>query len=143
MPEPTLDGIVVEAVPTLDDADDQILEALLSMVIADEHVDPDELRTLARVYGELTGRTVTVEHLEAHARARLADPAVGYPGALGEGLSEAQRQQVLTAAFAIATADGFVLEEEEQRLTQLSQLLGLSEDAYRTMVARLMSSRPS
>lgn len=127
----------------LNDVDDQILEALLSMVIADEHIDPDELKTLARVYGELTGRALSVEHLNAHARARLADPAVGYPGDIGEGLSDEQKQQVLAAAFAVAAADGFVLEEEEQQLSRLSQLLGIPDETYRSAVMRLMSSRPS
>lgn len=126
----------------LNDADGRILEALLSMVLADDDVDPDELGTLARVYGELTGRAVSVPDLEAHARARLADPAVGYPSDIGEGLSDEHKQRVLAAAFDIAAADGFVLEEEEEQLIQLSQLLGMSEDAYRSTVARLMGSRP-
>ncbi len=127
---------------TVQDADDLILEALLSMVIADDDIDPDELATLARVYGELTGRALSVDHLEAHARARLVDPAVGYPGDIGEGLDADQKRRVLEAAFAIAAADGFVVEEEEQQLAQLAQLLGMTPEASRQAVVGLMSSRP-
>lgn len=128
--------------PHVNDADDLILEALISMVIADDHVDPEELATLARVYDDLTGRELSVEHLEAHARARLVDPTVGYPGDIGEGLDHEGKLRVLGAAFAIAAADGFVMEEEEQQLESLAQLLGLNKQAYREAVADLSSSRP-
>ena len=127
---------------TVQDADDLILEALLSMVIADDDIDPDELSTLARVYGELTGRELSTAHLEAHARARLVDPTAGYPGDIGEGLDSDEKRRVLEAAFAIAAADGFVVEEEEQQLAQLAQMLGLTPEASRKAVAGLMSSRP-
>lgn len=127
---------------TLTDTDDLILEALLSMVIADDDIDPEELSTLTRVYAELTGRTLSTAHLEAHARARLADPAVGYPVAIGEGLTDADKRRVLEAAFAIAAADGFVVEEEEQQLARMAQMLGLSPEASRKAVAGLLSGRP-
>ncbi|MCA9708762.1 MAG: right-handed parallel beta-helix repeat-containing protein [Myxococcales bacterium] len=114
----------------------------LAAGLADEDIDPDELGALAKGYDELTGRALSVEHLHAHAQARLADPAVGYPREIGEGLPEADRLRILMVAFSIAAADGFVVEEEEQRLTGLAQLLGLSEETYRRAIARLISGRP-
>lgn len=118
--------------PPLSDPDELVLETLLTMVIADGDADPDELGVLARVYEELTERTIEAPELETRARARLktSDPTA-LPPSLAERLEDNAKRRVLLAALAIAEADGFVLEEEDTQLSALVAMLGLPPQAYR------------
>lgn len=103
------------------------------MVVADEDVDPDEVATLVRVYAELTGETVDVEQVRDRARTRLSTPdPTAFPSDLQDRLDDELRPKVLTAAVAIAEADGFVLDEEEALLSRLALALGMSPDAHRS-----------
>lgn len=127
---------------SLPDDDDRIFEALLSMVVIDGDADPDELLTLARVYEELTGREVSPAELRARAEVRLANPGPIDLLGLGERLTEAGKRCVLGAAYAIAAADGFVLDEEDQLLARMADAMGLSMQAYRDALAGLLAVRP-
>ncbi len=130
----------VTYVSPLLDPDDRILHALLGMVVADDDADPDELEMLSKVYAELTGQTLDPEQLAALATARLA-PAAVVPSldGLGDGLTPDDKHRVLNAAFSIAAADGFVLEEEDEQLAALAHALGLTGNAYRDAVQGLLS----
>ncbi|MCH9687047.1 MAG: TerB family tellurite resistance protein [Deltaproteobacteria bacterium] len=125
------------------DPEHRILDALIGMVVADGDADPDELTTLTRVYEELTGRTFSPEDLATRATARLEAAGAGAPALaeLGAGLDDDGKRRVLSAAFAIAAADGFVLEEEDEQLSAIAQALGLSSTAYRDAVTGFTSTR--
>lgn len=127
---------------TLADTDGRVLQALLSMVVIDGDADPDELLTLCRAYAELTGRTMAAEELLAQAEALLQVGAPATFEGLAADLDEVGKRCVLAAAYAIAAADGFVLEEEEQLLALMAQGMGLSTQAYRDALAGLLTVRP-
>lgn len=109
-----------------------IVDVLLSMVVADDDVDPDELQTLCRVVKELTGQEIAAKDLLARATARLDAPhPTAFPPGLAQQIDTDLRPKVLAAAVAIAEADGFVLDEEDELLSRLAIALGLPPDAHR------------
>ncbi len=128
------------------DPEGKILNALLSVVVADGDADPDELETLAARYAELTGASPSSEALSQRARSLLpandALPDIPLSASLGASLDDDQRREVLAAALAIAAADGFVLDEEDVQLMRLAHALGLSEEASRKAMSKLPFVRP-
>lgn len=131
-------------VPALPDVEERLLEALLAVVVADGDVDPDELSAASRAYAELTGRTLDAEQWRARAAARLASTEpTALPEGLSDGLDEVGRRRVLLAALAIAEADGFVLEEEDELLVRLVAALDLPTTAYREAVEGRLSLAPA
>lgn len=112
---------------------------MVLMMAADDHVDDDEIATIIRVYAETTGKTITAESLQAEVAAlpdgmRLGDCA----GRLAKGLEQPARLRVLGAAFAVAAADGFVVDEEDDLLTRLAHDLEIPKDDYENAIQRFL-----
>ncbi len=113
---------------------------LLAMIIVDEDVDPDEVATAETAYTEAVGSAP-----EAGAFARAANDAKAAnqsPTALLEALPALepnQQRAVLRAAFAVAGADGFVLEEEDALLQDIGRALGMDDAGVRSTIAALMA----
>lgn len=128
----------------LADDGERILDALMAMVVVDGEIDRYELAQVKGVYVDLTGETLDPAALASRAARRLHsdDPAQLHPD-LGVGLDEGAKRRVMAAAYAVAEADGFVLEEEDQLLLLLSRALGLSEDVYRLAMSGLLSTSSS
>lgn len=114
---------------------------LLAMIVADEDVDPDEIVAAEKAYAEFTGQTLPDGELakdaaEAHAQGRSSQEVLG---CLPSNLEPNAQAKVLTAAFRVASADGFVLEEEDDLLRAVAQAIGMAEDEARTVLNGLMS----
>ncbi len=111
------------------------------MIVADEDVDPDEVAAAERAYDEFTGRALPDGELardaaEAQSQGRSPQEVLGcLPSDLG---ADAQAK-VLTAAFRVASADGFVLEEEDDLLRAVAKAIGMDDDRARTVLSGLMS----
>ena len=117
-----------------------IRRALILMMVSDGDVDPDELATVLRVYEKVTGNALDEAQVRAQAQEVLAaGEQLGDCSDLGEGLDEAAKLHVLAAAFAVAAADGFVVEEEDELLGKLAKDLGLSGETYRGAIDRLLA----
>lgn len=118
-----------------------IRRVLVAMVIADGDIDPDELMTAQRVFRDITGVGISDVELRKEAeqmqssRAKVAECL----GAAG-GLDLDARKRIFGAAFAVASADGFVLEEEDALLANVAAALGFSEAQYRGLVEEQMNA---
>lgn len=124
------------------DDDGAVLRVLLGVIAADE-VDADEgIASVCAAYERLTDRVLTVEDVSRgrdHARTDTA-AWLDAARALARELDAAGKDRLLAAAFEVAVADGFVLDEEDRVLATLAAALGMSEHDYRASVERLMGA---
>lgn len=124
------------------DRADPILRLLLAVVIADGDIDPDELAAVQRHMDELRGTEVSLADLRALAEQLMAEKTSvkqclhGLPA-----LDSKMAQRVFQAAFEVASADGFVLEEEDSVLAQVAAALRMSEAQYRGTISALLDPR--
>lgn len=117
-----------------------IRRALILMMVSDGDVDPDELATVLRVYEKVTGTALDEAQVRTQAEEVLAKgEQLGDCGDLGDGLDLGAKLHVLAAAFAVAAADGFVVEEEDELLGKLAKDLGLPEATYRGAIDQLLA----
>ena len=113
---------------------------LLAMIVADEDVDPDEVAAAEQAYDEFTGRPLPEGHL---ARKAIEAKDAGRSAAevlqcLPTDLDDDAQSKVLSAAFRVASADGFVLEEEDALLQEVARAIGMSGDRARAVLNGLM-----
>jgi tellurite resistance protein len=120
----------------------EVLRVLLAMMRADDIVEPDELESVRTAYKRLTGELPTDDQLGRERAVLEADAGAWLPAAqvLGERLGDDDKARLITAAFAVAVADGFVLEEEERLLATLGAALGLNQASYRQTMEKLIAS---
>jgi len=126
----------------LPDEHGEVLRVLLAMTRADEDVDADELASVNTAYRRLTGAVPTAEQLARETAVLHADEGAWLPTAraLGSRLADDDKARLLTAAFEVAVADGFVLDEEDKLLSTLGAALGLSAQTYAKAIERLLAS---
>lgn len=113
---------------------------LLAMIVADEDVDPDEIVVAERAYDEFVGEALpdgTLTELAAEARA-AGRSATEVLACLPRDLPAHLQDQVLTAAFRVASADGFVLEEEDEMLRAVAAAMGMDPARTRGVLNGLM-----
>jgi uncharacterized tellurite resistance protein B-like protein len=113
---------------------------LLAMIVADEDVDPDEIAAAEEAYREFTGHglpdgELAREAAEARSQGRTPQEVLG---CLPKDLAPSAKAKVLTAAFRVASADGFVLEEEDELLRAVAKAIGMGADETRTVLSRLV-----
>mgnify|MGYP000235541695 CR=1 FL=1 len=113
---------------------------LLAMIVADEDVDPDEVAAAEQAYDEFTGHALPEGHLaqkavEAKDAGRSATEVLQ---CLPTDLDDDAQSKVLSAAFRVASADGFVLEEEDALLQEVARAIGMSGDRARAVLNGLM-----
>ncbi len=111
------------------------------MIVADEDVDPDEVAAAEQAYDEFTGQALPDGELardaaEARSQGRSSQEVLG---CLPSDLEADAQAKVLTAAFRVASADGFVLEEEDDLLRAVAKAIGMDDDQARTVLNGLMS----
>jgi len=122
------------------DDDGAVLRVLLGVIAADE-VDADEgIATVASAYERLTDRKLGTEDVTRGRDDARADPGAWLDAArlLAQELAPDGKDQLFAAAFEVALADGFVLDEEDRLLSTLAAALGMSEHEYRVSVDKLM-----
>jgi uncharacterized tellurite resistance protein B-like protein len=126
--------------PELSDDDGALLRVLIGVTAADE-LDGDEgIASLRAGYRELVGRELAEAQVVAEREAAKGGGAwLDAARELGKRLDAHGKQAVIGAAFEVAVADGFVLEEEDRVLATLAAALGLSEAEYRGIVDKLLA----
>jgi tellurite resistance protein len=126
----------------LSDDDGEVLRVLLAMTRADDDVDPDELESVGTAYKRLTGAAPEAAAIERETAALRADEGAWLPvaRALGGRFGDDDKARLLTAAFEVAVADGFVLDEEDKLLATLAGALGMNEASYRQTIDKLVAS---
>lgn len=111
------------------------------MIVADEDVDPDEIVAAEQAYAELTGHALPDGELareasDVRSQGRSLQEVLG---CLPCDLEPDAQAQVLTAAFQVASADGFVLEEEDELLRAVANAIGMTDEQTRTVLGGLIS----
>lgn len=126
--------------PELSDDDGALLRVLIGVTAADE-LDGDEgVASLRATYSKLAGRELDLAQVVAAREAAKGGGAwLDAARELGKRLDAKGKQAVIGAAFGVAVADGFVLEEEDRVLATLAAALGLSEAEYRGIVDKLLA----
>lgn len=126
----------------LTDDDGDVLRVLLAMTRADDDVDPDELESVGTAYKRLTGAAPQPAAIERETATLRADEGAWLAGgrALGGRLDDDDKARLLTAAFEVAVADGFVLDEEDKLLATLAGALGMNAASYRQTIDKLVAS---
>lgn len=122
------------------DDDGAVLRVLLGVIAADE-VDADEgIATVASAYERLTDRKLAADDVTRGRDHARADPGAWLDAAraLAQELDADGKAQLFAAAFEVAVADGFVLDEEDRLLSTLAAALGMSDHEYRVSVDKLM-----
>lgn len=123
--------------------DDAVLTLMVSMTLADGEIDAAEVTRIQWIYGQLTEATVD----EATVRAKIAAgesaqlDLPSYLGSIEPKLGDEAKRRVLEAAFAIASADGRVLEEEDALLVSIARGLAISPAVYRAYLSNFALAR--
>lgn len=106
---------------------DYIIRTTLAMALADGRLDDKEVRSTAAIYKELTGKEIGIDQVRALATT-MKGGAAGIFAELKEAqsrLSEATKLLIVKAAYLSLAADGEVTSEEEGRIGDVAQSLGL------------------
>lgn len=113
---------------------------LLAMIIADDDVDPDEVAAAERAYRDVVGQPIPQGKLAqcaADAKAANRRPTEVLQ-CLPSNLAPDLQEKVLEAAFQVASADGFVLEEEDELLQAVAKAVGMDDARARTVLASFL-----
>lgn len=110
------------------------------MILADDDIDPDEISAAEQAYLRVTGSSLKPGELQAEAEKALASGTTvdGCLGCVVHDLDASAQRQVLESAFAVASADGFVLEEEDALLLKVGQAIGMQTSEVRATLNELM-----
>ena len=117
--------------------------AMVLMTRVDGHVDEDELVRIQWIMQRRYEQT-----LEPDAIRTLVNEQVGEGIRLHDLLAEHaanldhdQKRLVLEVAFAIASADGTIVDEEDALMARIAQSLKIKPDEYRTLMRHAMVAR--
>lgn len=113
---------------------------LLAMIIADQDVDPDEVTAAEQAYDDVVGQPLPQGELArtaAEAQAAGRSP-IEVLRCLPSDLTDEYQHKILSAAFRVASADGFVLEEEDDLLKAVAKAIGMDGPKARAAISRLM-----
>lgn len=105
-----------------------VRDVMIGMMWADGQATDDEVSTIARIYSQLTGSTITSEAIRTQARRRLvgnSDP-VAIARRQAPMLNPQGKELVIQAAWMVAVADGTLTKDEEKLLTDLGSALEMS-----------------
>ena len=109
--------------------EDRILHALLLLVVADGHVEADELAKVREVARDLCGASFDDERLDELAQEVRDAPedVIDYLARIRGLLEPEERRRLLAGLRAIASADGDVADAERVELAKAAEALGLDE----------------
>lgn len=117
--------------------------AMVLMTRVDGHVDDDEVVRIQWILRRRFGQVLQSDEIRA-----LVDDQVAGSVRLHDLLSDAapalehgQKRTVLEAAFAIASADGTIVDEEDALLARIARALQVDPAEYRTIMRHAMVAR--
>jgi uncharacterized tellurite resistance protein B-like protein len=129
---------------TCDDIDDDVtLCVMVLMTLADGLVVESEVTRMRWIHGKVLGRPVSEDEVRgviARVRAHGLD-IEGYLESIRDELGREGRRKLLASAFAIATADGRVLAEEDAMMLRIAQALEIPPPEYRAVLGQLRIAR--
>ena len=117
--------------------------AMVLMTRVDGHIDDDELVRVRWIMKKRFDRDLqdddirALVHEQVSAGVRLHDLLAESAPALDHD----QKRLVLEVAFAIASADGAIVDEEDALLVRIARALGIEPAEYRTLLRHAMVAR--
>ena len=120
-----------------------LLTAMVLMTLADGRVADDEVTRIRWIYGKLSDWPMAEDDVRATiAQVRAEAPSIErYLENHRDNLSEDDKRRLLKAAFAIASADGRVVDAEDRLLIRLAKSLKIPPDVYGATIGHLMVAR--
>ncbi len=117
--------------------------AMVLMTRVDGHVDDDELVRIQWIMHKRFGQVFQPDDIRALVHAQVAD-GVKLHDLLSEAAPELEHDQkrlVLEVAFAIASADGTIVDEEDALMARIARALGIEPGEYRSLMRHAMVAR--
>ena len=127
-----------------EEVDDEIvLSVMVLMTLADGLVEDAEVIRMRWIHGKVIGRSVPeVEIRSVIDTVRAAGLDIeAYLERIRGHVGREGRRRLLEAAFAIATADGRVLDEEDAMLLRIAHALAISPPEYRAVLGQFRVAR--
>ena len=116
---------------------------MVLMTLADGRVVEPELMRMRWIHSKLAGQPATDEEVRAIVAKVSADKLEidSYLTGIRDALTLDGKRRVLKAAFAIATADGRVLDEEDSMMLRIAKALEISPREYRVALSQMLVAR--
>lgn len=117
--------------------------AMVLMTRVDGHIDDDELVRVRWIMHKRFAQTLDADTIRALVNEQVAS-GVRLHDLLAEfapELGHDQKRLVLEVAFAIASADGTIVDEEDALLARIARALEVEPAEYRTILRHAMVAR--
>ncbi len=112
---------------------------MVLMMMADGEIKPEEIATIRKIYGELSGRAVSEEAVTKEiARAKREGTDVAkHLAEFAGSLNDSGKELVVKAALMVALADGEFAAEEQALMNKIVRAVQLKPAHYRGLLAEL------
>jgi tellurite resistance protein len=117
--------------------------AMVLMTRVDGHVDDDEVIRIQWIMRKRFGQVFGPDDIRSLVHAQVAD-GVKLHDLLSEAAPELdhdQKRLVLEVAFAIASADGTIVDEEDALMARIARSLQIEPAEYRSLMRHAMVAR--
>lgn len=118
-------------------ADTRMLAVMCQVAKCDGKIEPGEIATIASVIKRLTGNNIPVNQIADMIHNTDLYHDLPHLSALGDGLGEHDRLNLLEAALTIAVSDGSIATEEYAFIQELSHALQIRADDFRVSLRRI------
>jgi tellurite resistance protein len=118
-----------------------IRRTMVLMSLADGVVDPEEIATIQRVFGQIAKREITEQEVRNEITAAQIDgrPVAGFlAGNVAATLNDHGKEMVVRSAFYVAAADGQFQDQERQLLTDIGRALQLTPAHLQGIIQTLL-----
>lgn len=119
-------------------------QVMISMLLADGHIDDSEVTMLQTQFKEITGTHVPEQELREEIQhiSQQGSSASEMLGSLAGQMNDQGKETVVRAAYAIAASDGNVDQSEQAYLAEVGRSLGMSEAHLTGVISAAMSGQP-
>lgn len=117
--------------------------AMVLMTRVDGHVDNEELVRIQWIMRQRFSQRLEPDTIRALVNDQVADGVRLYDllAEHASTLDHEQKRLILGAAFAIASADGTIVDEEDALMARIAQSLQIGPQEYRTLMRHAMVAR--
>ncbi|GJL84898.1 MAG: hypothetical protein DHS20C02_06730 [Micavibrio sp.] len=120
-----------------------LIRCMIATSIADDHLDDREIKTIAKIYTQLTGSPMneeTIRETADHMKQEGTD-ILGELANIKDIMDKDLKTKILKASLFILAADGVVNENEEYILEAIRRGLGISKMKFKGIKTKFLSSK--